>query len=274
MCYRPGHDTECCTGAIHKMMPLYVKRMWLQRGNEITATLYGPCSTSFGMENGEIVTINEATAYPFENQIEFFFTVSSPVNLTFQMRVPGWSRGYSLNLNGQVIRNSDESGCFICLKRIFNSGDKVVITFETEPVIQDRGKGMAIEYGALVFSLPIKAKKMIVIDDSNGKCSSEFPMYMLYPRSKWNYALSGNLTQDDIQVMVSSKVDYPWDLGQSPIKLEVGTARIVKNWSLKHHVVTSDIPDQPEIIGEEKKLQLEPLRSTLLRLTVFAKGDY
>jgi hypothetical protein len=66
---------------------------------------------------------------------------------------------------------------------------------------------------------------------------------------------------------------YPWDAGQSPVKLEVKTARRVTNWKLKHHVVATDIPERPEIVGKAITLQLKPLGSTLLRITVFAKGD-
>lgn len=274
MCFRPGHDTECCTGAIHKMMPLFIKRMWLQRDREITAALYGPSQTSFDLGNNRTVSIEENTDYPFENRIEFRFVLTLPEDLTFQMRVPGWSTGYSLCLNGQEIRRGSEAGSFIRLKRVFRPCDKVTIAFDVEPVIQKLNRGMAIEYGPLVFSLPIEARKLAIVDDGHGKCSSEFPMHSLYPCSSWNYALSSDLTTDDISVITCPPSGYPWDVGQSPLRIEVGTARMVKNWKLEHHVVVTDIPDEPEVYGEETTLQLEPLGSTLLRLTVFAKGKY
>jgi len=274
MCYRPAHDTECCTGAIHKMMPLFIKRMWLQRGNEITAALYGPCKTMFNLENNKKVTVEETTLYPFENNIEFGFTLTSPEDLTFQMRVPDWSTAYSLYLNDHEIRKGCEAGCFVCLKRTFRSGDRVRIVFETKPVIQDRGKGLAISYGSLVFSLPIEARKMRVTDDGYGKCTPEFPMHTLYPSSPWNYALPRALAPDHIKIVKRAIQGYPWDAGQSPIRLEVANARLVKNWKLKHHVVAADIPEKPDILDQDTTLQLEPLGSTLLRLTVFAKGDY
>jgi len=274
MCYRPGHDTECCTGAVHKMMPLFVKRMWLQRGREITAALYGPCKTSFDLAHGRAVSIEAHTKYPFENQIEFGFALTSPEDLAFQMRVPGWSTGYRLTLNGLEISRGTEAACFIRLSRTFRDGDKVTITFDANPVIQDQNKGMSIEYGPLVFSLPIEAKKLTITDDGHGKCSSDFPMVTLYPISAWNYALSGHLTSDDVKVIFRETSGYPWDVGQSPVGMEVGTARLVKNWELDHHVVVTDIPDEPEIFGEQTTLQLEPLGSTLLRLTVFTKGNY
>lgn len=274
LCYRPGHDTECCTGAIHKMMPLFVKRMWLQRDREITAALYGPCQARFHLKNGKTVTIEERTSYPFENSIEFEFTLPSPEDLTFQMRIPGWSTACSLYLNGACLYQGKEVSGFVHLQRRFSSGDQVRITLAAKPVIQNRGKGMAIEYGPLVFSLPIQAKKMKIVDDGQGKCSPEFPMYTLYPCSPWNYALSKALCPDDIKVIKRQTQRYPWDLGQSPIRLELGTARIVKNWKLKHHVLATDIPDRLELEGGASTLQLAPLGSTLLRVTVFAKGDY
>ena len=61
LCYRPGHGTECCSGAIHKMMPLYLKRMWLQRGHEIVAALHGPSTAQFVLGNGRRVTVEAET---------------------------------------------------------------------------------------------------------------------------------------------------------------------------------------------------------------------
>ena len=133
---------------------------------------------------------------------------------------------------------------------------------------------MAIEYGPLVFSLPIRARHMKIVDDDHGKCSPEFPMTTLYPCSPWNYALPRGLSPESIKVHRRETKRYPWDIGQSPVRLEVGSARIVKNWKLEHHVLAADIPDQLDIDGGGATLQLEPLGSTLLRLTVFAKGDY
>ena len=48
LAYRTGHDTECCTGNIHRMLPNYVKRMWMvdRQSNGIAATLYGPGSVT------------------------------------------------------------------------------------------------------------------------------------------------------------------------------------------------------------------------------------
>lgn len=158
--------------------------------------------------------------------------------------------------------------------RTFRDSDKVTIEFDAETKIQDRGKGMAIEYGPLVFSLPIESRTLTVIDDGHGKCTPEFPMVALYPRSPWNYALPQGLAPDDIKVYKTGTQGYSWDVGQSPIRLEVANARQVKNWKLEHHVVVADIPEQPEALDQGTTLQLEPLGSTLLRLTVFAKGDY
>ena len=97
-------------------------------------------------------------------------------------------------------------------------------------------------------------------------------MFTLYPVSAWNYALSKNLTPADIRIVRRDTPGYPWDVGNSPISLEVGTARRVKNWRLAECLVATDIPERPEIDGNATTLHLEPLGGTLLRVSVFAKG--
>ncbi|MDF7822749.1 glycoside hydrolase family 127 protein [Pontiellaceae bacterium B12227] len=271
MTYRAGHDTECCAGNIHRMFTDFLKRAWLQKGRQITAALYVPGTIDLELENGDAFSIKQTTDYPFEHSIRFDFEMEQSEELEFRMRIPGWSQRYTVSLNGKEVLAGIENTSYAKLARTFKNGDYITITFETAPVINDRGQGMAVQYGPLVYSLPIKAKTTLTTDDGGvGKCSEEYPSIQLQPRSTWSYALSANLKPEQIKVIKTPIDGYPWE--NPPIKLKV-PGRYVKNWKLSHH---QEIPEFPETLETKNKasLTLQPLGSTLLRITEFPKGDF
>lgn len=271
MTYRAGHDTECCAGNIHRMFPDFLKRAWLQKGHQITVALYVPGTVELELENGQTLKIKQSTEYPFEHAARFDFEMAQAEQLEFRLRIPGWSTGYKVLVNGKEVQCGTENAIYAKLNRTFKNGDSISIMFDAAPVVVDRGQGIAVEYGPLVYSLPIKAKQTLTTDDGGiGKCSEEYPSIQLQPRSTWSYALSANLKPEQIKVIHTGAKGYPWE--NPPIKLKV-PARYVKNWKLRHH---QEIPEFPEIleIKNDSVLTLQPLGSTLLRITEFPKGNF
>ncbi len=273
LCYRPGHGTECCTGNIHRLLPCFLKRMWFIEDETLTVALYAPCRTEVTCPGGRTMQIIQETDYPFDNTVTFIFKTAYPAVLNFRMRVPGWSKKYCITLNGEIVKEGAENSCFTELKRTFQDNDEVTISFAAEPLVQDRGKGLAVNYGPLVFSLPVKAKITKTTDMGNGKCSEEYPAYQLYPLSEWRYALSKHLSPAKVELVRSDRDGYPWDHGNSPIILKVKARRLVR-WDLPGHIITPDIPDDFALEDDEHTLQLVPMGATLLRITEFPQADF
>ncbi|VGO18624.1 beta-L-arabinofuranosidase domain-containing protein [Pontiella sulfatireligans] len=271
MTYRAGHDTECCAGNIHRMFPDFLKRSWLQKGHQVTVALYVPGTVGLELENGKALKIKQSTEYPFEHAIRFDFEMEKSEQLEFRLRIPGWSTGYKVLVNGKEVQSGTENTIYAKLNRTFKNGDSISIEFDAAPVVVDRGQGISVEYGPLVYSLPIKAKQTLTTDDGGiGKCSEEYPSIQLQPRSTWSYALSANLKPEQIKVIQTGAKGYPWD--NPPIKLKV-PGRYVKNWKLCHHQEVPEFPEKLEITNNSV-LTLQPLGSTLLRITEFPKGDF
>ena len=54
MAYRPTHETECCAGNMHRMMPNFASRLWMRGENEaIVAAMYAPSEISFTVDGSE-----------------------------------------------------------------------------------------------------------------------------------------------------------------------------------------------------------------------------
>ncbi len=279
MAYVPGHDVECCTGNVNRFMPYYVEQMWLSTPNNgLVASLFGPTSvtTKVGEKNTP-VTVTENTNYPFSDTIEFKFQMEESADFPFFIRIPEWSANTTITINGEVIEDNITSGAFHKLERIFSNGDIITLSFPMEVTTSLwPNNGIGIERGPLVFSLPIDETTNIVSDYE--RATEAFPAIERRPNSNWNYAL--NLFEAEnqaIEVIETNTTGYPWDNGNSPIKIRV-PAKKVTNWKLKEVIdektnktflTTPEFPKELNTEGETEYIDLVPYGNTQLRLTVF-----
>ncbi len=272
-CYKPGHDTQCCTGNIHRIFPTFLNRTCLIVDNDVKLMFYLPTTINIPIE-GELFSFTQKTNYPFEHMSEIIINSAPKSKVDFSLRIPGWADSYTVTLNGETFATGDVGCKFETVSRKFKRGDKIKVEFKTTPKIDDRGAGVAINYGPLLFSEPIEYKKRLTTSDFAGKCSIEFPAYELYPLHlhDWAFALSKDLKAEDIEVVESGKIGYPWDETMSPIVLKVN-ARAVKNWGYIDWLTPAAFPEQIDL-GDEKTLYLQPMGSTLLRIAEFPKGDF
>lgn len=92
MSYRPnpGHESACCGGNVHRMLPNYVIRMWMKdSAGGLVSTLYGSCTlrTVVG-HNQEPIEIQQDTHYPFDEEISFTFKMGRPIEFPLALRIP------------------------------------------------------------------------------------------------------------------------------------------------------------------------------------------
>ncbi len=73
--YRPDHFAACCPGNIHRAMPNFVSRMFMETSDGVPAAIcFGPAELR-GEYCGKKYHIIEETEYPFEGSIKFKFSV-------------------------------------------------------------------------------------------------------------------------------------------------------------------------------------------------------
>jgi hypothetical protein len=276
-CYRPGHDTECCTGNIQRMVPQFAGRMWLKNeSNGLVAALYGPTqiTTKVGANN-DSVTITEKTDYPFSEKIDFVIKSNKPVNFPLELRIPTWCKGATISINGTKSEEKLVSGTFHKLARTFKDGDVVTLNLPMELKLTRWGtnnSGIAIERGPLVYSLPIKSK---VVKYSSLGCKDidKFPDLLMYPKAAWNYAL--NLNENNLKskakVIINKTKGYSWDLKNIPVSIEV-PAKKVLNWKSKNTSLPSEWPNNLQLSNDEETIKLVPLGATTLRMTIFPEA--
>ncbi len=287
MSYRPNPATECCPGNVHRAMPAYIGRMWLDDGRGgVVAALYGPGRITAGRG----LTITQETTYPFGERVSFLFSCRRPARFRFTFRVPGWCRNASATWNGKALRRQLRAGSFVTLDREFRDGDQLELNLPRE-VRSVRGpeNGMGLLWGPLVLALSIRARRTVETGDA--RSNAEFPAWTMEPDAPWNYALVRPFPRTGVEIRPVT--DRPWESEHAPIRLRVPACRVpgwrlvrkkklVLKWKDKEWVREGRILFTPPLPGKEclcqngrrvEFIELVPYGATRLRIAWFPVAD-
>lgn len=265
MAYRPTHQTECCAGQIHRLMPNYAARMWLRSPDGVVAALYGPSSFRYS----DSVRFVEETEYPYGEKVSFRVEASSPERLALHLRIPGWCERASLKVNGKAVRGQLAAGTFARISRTFRDGDLVELELPMDVKRQTAfGGGVWFERGPLLYSYAIPAtwtKDTVRYANMNGKYPADdeaFPCWSITPSGPWNYAVAADAEAEFVQTPDGPRLRVPavpveWKLFEGP----------------EGKLMTPDLPENPVAVGPSQIIELMPYGLTELRLTVFPVAE-
>jgi hypothetical protein len=277
MAYWPCHETECCAGNVHRLMPDYADRMWLQdSAGGVVAALYGPSEFAVPATGGRpAMRISEETAYPFSETIDFTFDPDEVTATSFSFRIPGWCRHAVAEINGKTYMGKLAPGSFVRLNRTFMKGDHIVLRLPMEAKLSRWGQwGGCVERGPLLYAYAVP--EQVRVDTATyanllGKRSPDpaFPALDIRPAGEWNYALALNAGAA-IKVIRTGETGYPLDPGKAPVVLSV-PVRTVKDWALVDGRYTPPLPERGKYVveGDTARVMLVPYGSTRLRVSVF-----
>jgi len=118
----------------------------------------GRASLSFG---GQAVELEQTTRYPWEGQVSITVQMEAEAPFALALRVPGWSRGASLAVNGQAMDVAPimRQG-YAWIERTWRPGDVVTLELpmpvervEAHPAVHEDAGRVALQRGPVVYCL-------------------------------------------------------------------------------------------------------------------------
>ena len=265
------HSHRCCQHNCGHGWPYFTAHLWYAAaGDGLAAILYAPCEVRGKVAGGREVRIIETTRYPFEEQIEFAFSLASPTRFPLLLRIPGWCEGARIAVNGEEDATALPAGRIARIDREWNEGDKLLLTLpmKVHVKIWSGNRGFAsVNRGPLTYSVAIREE----YKRSGG--SDAWPAWDIYPSSPWNYGLV--LSSGDPAAGISiNRGKWPADdqpfCGEGvPVKLTARAKRI-PNWGLDRHGLVQELIESPVRSDEpEETITLIPMGAARLRITAF-----
>jgi len=249
----------CCTANFHQGWPKFTASLWMATADGgLAAAAYAPCEVATTVR-GVSLRLEQATDYPFRQQVKITVHPESPVAFPLRLRVPGWSRHTAIKVNGKAVAAA-EPGSFATIERSWKAGDTVELAFDAQPVAEAGFNGShSFTFGALVFSLPIREnwvrwrKRGLTAD------------WQVYPGSQWNFGVSAGAKA------VASEHALPVSpfAGPPPLTLAV-EGRPVPAWKAEEGAA-DPVPAEPKAAADEPAttLTLVPYAVAKLRITSF-----
>lgn len=279
-------SSRCCQHNHSQGWPYYAEHLWMATpDNGIAAILYNSCSVTAKVGDGNSVTLNESTHYPFDEHIKFTVQSSHNANFPLYLRIPSWCENASVIVNGKQVHIDVTKSSYIRLENIWKNGDVIELMLPMQLKLRnwtDNKNSVSLNYGPLTFSLKIdeEYKKMdskaSAIGDSKWQANadqSKWPAYEIYPGSKWNYGLNLNdqsLT-DQFKIIKRPwpKNNFPFTQDAVPIEIET-KGKIIPQWTLDKYELCSVLPQSPVTVDtKSESIQLIPMGAARLRISAF-----
>jgi len=289
--YAPCYPTSCCPVTSVWVIPNFVRNMILSDNNDnLFFSLYGPCEANIGD-----FKLIEDTAYPFRDSINITVANAPEKATSLHFRIPEWCKNARISVNDEVIVNSPISNSYYEINRVWKSGDTITLIFPMEVSLSrvDDSDGsqkfpLAIEYGPLLFALPIAEDWKIIKGNPHTPLPEGWHWYNVEPvvpesnynateimgykkhLISWNVAIDEKLDVDKIQVELNNDGGYVWEVPQIRLKLPAYKA-LYAYPPYPHH--TPEVYDAPIAVQNALEIELVPFGCTNLRISYFPRAD-
>lgn len=130
----------CCPPNIARTLARFHERAASLSPDGLFVHQYGGSSIDLA---GGLLSLREDSDYPWNEQITFTVTAAAEGGLPVHLRIPGWSTGATITVNGEAVAAS-EPGTYTRLERTWAEGDVIVLTLPM-PVRVLRGHRLAEE---------------------------------------------------------------------------------------------------------------------------------
>ncbi|AWW32273.1 hypothetical protein DN752_20200 [Echinicola strongylocentroti] len=279
-------SSRCCQHNHSQGWPYFVENLWMATpDNGLVAAIYGPSNVTAKVGDGQEVTIQETTQYPFRGQLAFTIKTAQPTDFPLYLRIPHWTTGATVSVNGKTVKENVKGAGYVKLAREWNSGDKVSLTLPMEIEVktwEKNSNSFSVSRGPLTYSLKIgedyirKESDETAIWDSKwqeGVDTKKWPSWEIRPTTDWNYTLVLDKENPAASLEVEERPwpesNFPFTPENVPIMIKA-KGKQMPTWQLDQYGLVGELEDLPATSDQPvEEVTLLPMGAARLRITAF-----
>ena len=171
-----NHRWPCCSGTLPQMAADYQLNTYFCDADGLWVNLYIPSTLEWQNPNARSNLI-QTGAYPFDSVVQFELTMANPAEFGLHLRIPAWTSGASVTVNGKRQAMHLRPGSFAALRRQWKSGDRIELelpmTTRLEAIDAQHPETVALMNGPLVLfaitnTAPEVTRKQLLAAKRNG----------------------------------------------------------------------------------------------------------
>jgi len=149
------HEWPCCSGTYWQLMADYHNVIYFKGADALYVNLFVPSEVEW-LHDGQTIRVRQETGYPESEKTTLDIELAQPARFALKLRVPGWVRGASITVNGEIQNVPAEPGKWATLEREWRAGDRVTwrlpMQLRMTPVDSQDSHRVAILYGPTVLA--------------------------------------------------------------------------------------------------------------------------
>jgi uncharacterized protein len=118
----------CCSGTLTQLAADYGLNSYFRNDSGVYVNLYIPSRLSW-LQDSTQLSLTQEGHYPLSDRVSVAIGASSPTLFTLRFRIPAWTHGPVLRVNGESVTPAARPGSFAEIRRRWRDGDKVELTF-------------------------------------------------------------------------------------------------------------------------------------------------
>ena len=279
-------SSRCCQHNHTQGWPYFTENLWQATADGgIAAVIYAPSLITFKASEGNMVSINEETTYPFEDEIRFKISASADFNSPLYFRIPQWADTVTLRVNNAVQKINAANQRLIRIEHTWHNADKIVLKFSMKiktQIWEKNQNSISVSRGPLTYSLKIgeryvkKESDKTAQHDSKwhkGANTAEWPSFEIYPTTPWNYGLEIDPENPEQSLTVTFKPwpkdDYPFTIETAPIEI-TAKGRQIPEWTMDQYGLCAPLQPGPVKSAQPlEEIKLIPMGTARLRISAF-----
>ncbi len=154
------HPCPCCPPNLLRLLTSFGAYIYSADSSEVLVDLYVQGSAAFEIA-GQPVKLHQTTEYPWDGTVSIKLELEKAVQFSLRLRIPGWSRGATLKVNGQAIQLTEvvHSG-YAVLERTWQTNDEIRLEFpmpiervRAHPAVRADVGQVALQRGPILYCL-------------------------------------------------------------------------------------------------------------------------
>jgi len=248
----------CCTANQGQGWPKLIMSVFIENEDGIEATMMLPAELHTNLK-GSNVTIGIETDYPFRHSGRYTITTDKPVEFELTLRLPKWAN--AVRVNGETFEPTD----YYIIRKLWTGTETIKVEYETTPHFTARPHGLrCVEYGPLVFSLPLEAEYKAVEYVKDG-VERQFPYcdYELTSQSEWRYGFA----DEALTVVEQAFCEVPFSSKAPSIAIKANLSRVDWDFADGYDCFADAKPASNAALCAAQELTLIPYGCAKLRMT-------